>query len=104
MDVQTNADVKTVHDASRTTIPTAKADRVEMTDLALEAHHAHGALFVQDEMTDLGPGVLNSQDEMTDLDQAEMTDLAPEETPERRTSPILNTSRGRCIALWTACA
>jgi hypothetical protein len=79
--------VKTVHPATKTTIPTAnQAEGLEMTDLDPEAG-AH-----QDEMTDLDPGI---QDEMTDLDPAEMTDLCP------RTLPILNTSRGKCTAPWS---
>jgi hypothetical protein len=85
--VQTTVNVKTVHEADKTIIPTAnQADGLEMTDLDPEAG-AH-----QDEMTDLDPG---TQDEMTDLDQVEMTDLY------RRTLPILNTSRGKCIAPWS---
>ena len=86
--VQTIADVKTVHPATKTTIPTAnQADGLEMTDLDPEA----AALF-QDEMTDL---VQATQDEMTDLDPAEMTDLCP------RTFPDLNISKGKCTAPWS---
>ena len=101
--VQTIADVKTVHPATKTTIPTAKqADGLEMTDLDPEA----AALFHRDEMTDLDLAAAVHQDEMTDLDQdiqdemtdldlIEMTDLYP------RTLPILNTSRGKCTAPWS---
>jgi hypothetical protein len=85
--VPTIANVKTVHDATETTVLTVRqANGLEMTDLDPEAG-AH-----QDEMTDLDPGI---QDEITDLDLAEMTDLCP------KASPILNTSRGRCTAPWS---
>ena len=87
--VPTIDNVKTVHVATKTTVLTARqADGLEMTDLDPEA----AALFHLDEMTDLVRAI---QDEMTDLDPAEMTDLCP------KASPILNTSRGRCIAPWS---
>jgi hypothetical protein len=98
--VPTIANVKTVHDATKTTVLTAKqADGLEMTDLDPEA----AALFHLDEMTDLVRAIQDEmtdldqalQDEMTDLDLIEMTDLYP------RTSPILNTSRGKCTAPWS---
>ena len=79
--VKPHANVKTVHVASKTTIQAAiTAEGLEMTDLDPEAHCR--------------------QDEITDLDraprQAEKTDLA------QRTSPVLNTSSGKCTALWIA--
>ena len=98
--VPTIANVKTVHDATKTTVLTAKqADGLEMTDLDPEA----AALFHLDEMTDLVRAI---QDEMTDLDQAlqdEMTDLDLIEMTDlyRRTLPILSTSRGKCTAPWS---
>jgi hypothetical protein len=78
--VKTNVNVKTVHDANKTTIHATTAEGLEMTDLDPEA------LFRQDEMTDLGP------EEVQAIVQAEMTDL------DRTTLPDLNTSSGKCIA------
>jgi hypothetical protein len=78
--VKTNANVKTVHDANKTTIHATTAEGLEMTDLDPEAH------FRQDEMTDLDPT------EVQAIVQAEMTDL------DRTTLPDLNTSSGKCIA------
>ena len=101
--VPTIDNVKTVHVATKTTVLTARqADGLEMTDLDPEA----AALFHRDEMTDLDLAAAVHQDEMTDLDQdiqdemtdldlIEMTDLYP------RTSPILNTSRGKCTEPWS---
>ena len=78
--VKPHAAVKTVHVANKTTIHAAKAKGLEMTDLDPEAHCR------QDEMTDLDPAPC--QAEKTDLDQ--------------RTLPVLNTSSGKCTALWIA--
>jgi hypothetical protein len=103
--VPTIDNVKTVHVATKTTVLTARqADGLEMTDLDPEA----AALFHRDEMTDLDLAAAVHQDEMTDLDPdiqdeitdldlnlIEITDLYP------RTSPILNTSRGKCTAPWS---
>ena len=73
--VKPYADVKTIHDTSKTTIHASTADGLEMTSLNPEAH------FRQGEMTDLDPEDIQAemtdpdQAKMTDLDQAEMTDL-----------------------------
>ena len=78
--VKPHAAVKTVHVANKTTIHAAKSKGLEMTDLDPEAHCR------QDEITDLDPAP--RQAEKTDLDQ--------------RTLPDLNTSSGKCTALWIA--
>ena len=77
--VKPRVNVKTVHDV-KTIIHASKAEGLEMTDLDPEAQ------FRQDEITDLGPEPC--QAEMTDLDQ--------------RTSPVLNTSSGKCTEPWIA--
>ena len=78
--VKPHANVKTVHDAKTTIQAATTAEGLEMTDLDPEAHCR------QDEITDLDPAPR----------QAEKTDLA------QRTSPVLNTSSGKCTALWIA--
>ena len=77
--VKPRVNVKTVHDV-KTIIHASKAEGLEMTDLDPEAQ------FRQDEITDLDPEPC--QAEMTDLDQ--------------RTSPVLNTSSGKCTEPWIA--
>ena len=77
--VKLHANVKTVHDV-KTTIQANTAEGLEMTDLDPEAHCR------QDEITDLDPAPC----------QAEKTDLV------QRTLPVLNTSSGKCTALWIA--